>query len=71
MTGGTGSAGGMGGWSGPGAKSSVRNAAETQQYKDLKRRLEAEEQEKRDVENARRESLGQKPREFCSLFLLV
>jgi hypothetical protein len=30
-------------------------------YAELKRHLEAEEQEKKDVENARRESVGERP----------
>ena len=53
---------GYAGWVGPGAKSSGYNAAEQQQYKDLKRQLEAEEAEKRRVENERRVSVGEKPR---------
>lgn len=52
------------GITGPGAKSSPGNQAELEAHKALKRRLEAQEQEKRDAENARRVSLGQKPCEM-------
>ena len=49
------------GWVGPGARSSAQNKTENDNYQATKRRLEAEEKEKRDVENARRVSMGEKP----------
>ncbi|KAL2044918.1 hypothetical protein N7G274_002693 [Stereocaulon virgatum] len=49
------------GWVGPGANSSPQNQEEMARYAELKRHLEAEEQERKDVENAKRESLGKKP----------
>jgi len=49
------------GWVGPGAKDSPANKFENDNYARIKAQVEAEEKEKRDVENARRASLGQKP----------
>ena len=49
------------GWSGPGAKTSGMNIAEEEQYKEFKHKLQAEEQQKKDDENVRRVSMGQKP----------
>ena len=37
------------------------NQEEMDRHQALKRRLEAEEQEKKDIENARRVSMGEKP----------
>ena len=42
------------------------NQEEMERHAELKRHLEAEEQEKKDVENARRVSMGEKPRMYSS-----
>ena len=49
------------GWAGPGAKTSPANREEQEQYVALKRRLEAEEAEKREAENRERVARGEKP----------
>lgn len=49
------------GWVGPGARSSPQNKFENDNYQATKRRLEGEEKEKKDIENARRLSMGEKP----------
>ncbi|KAK0515186.1 hypothetical protein JMJ35_002565 [Cladonia borealis] len=49
------------GWVGPGARSSPQNKFENDNYRATKHRLEAEEKEKRDIENVRRVSMGEKP----------
>ena len=49
------------GWVGPGARTSPQNKADNDNYQATKHRLEAEEKEKRDIENARRVSMGEKP----------
>lgn len=54
------------GWVGPGARTSAMNQEEMERHAELKRHLEAEEQEKKDVENARRISMGEKPRMYSS-----
>lgn len=56
------------GWVGPGAKSSPQNESELSTYKALKRRLEAEERDRRSAENERRASLGLKPSELPPFF---
>ena len=58
------------GWSGPGAKSSPANREEQEQYTALKRRLEAEEAEKKEQVNRERVARGEKPSTFfwISLF---
>lgn len=53
------------GWVGPGARSSPQNKFENDNYQATKRRLEAEEEEKKDIENARRISMGEKPCMYC------
>ncbi len=50
------------GWTGPGARSAPQNQQDLANYNAIKERVEAEEKEKRNTENARRISLGQKPR---------
>jgi len=51
----------MSGWVGPGAKTSPQNAAEQEQYKELKHYLQAEEKLAREKENQRRLEAGEKP----------
>ncbi len=59
------------GWTGPGARSAPQNQQDLENYNAIKARVEADEKEKRDAENARRISLGQKPRmNFFTLLLL-
>lgn len=52
------------GWVGPGARSAPQNQEDLANYNAIKERVEAEEKEKREVENARRINVGQKPRMY-------
>ena len=55
------------GWSGPGSGTAPQNQEENEAYARLKGQVQAHEKEKRDAENARRESMGLKPCKFSVL----
>ena len=49
------------GWTGPGAGTAPQNKQDNEAFKRIKERVKAEEKERREIENARRASIGQKP----------